>query len=104
MSMSGLLPQLEQYSVSPTGDILCKYGDPAYPHRLQLQCPYQRRAKLTEEQQAFNQSMSKAWVSVEWNFGDILNYFKFTDFKKSLKISLSSLAKFILCVPFQEIQ
>ena len=36
LAMSGLLPQLEQYSVSPTVDILCIYGDPAYPHTLQL--------------------------------------------------------------------
>ena len=68
-------------------------GDPAYPHRLQLQRPYERRAQLTEEQQAFNQSMSKARVSVEWIFGDIVNYFKFTDFKKKLKIGLNSVGK-----------
>ena len=37
LAMSGLLAQLEQYSVSPTGDVLCIYGDPAYPHKLQLQ-------------------------------------------------------------------
>ena len=37
--------------------------------------------------------MSKARVSVEWIFGDILNYFKFTDFKKNLKIGLSSVGK-----------
>ena len=93
LAMSGLLPQLEQFSVSPTGDILCIYGDPAYPHRLQLQRPYERRGHLTDEQQAFNQSMSKARVSVEWIFGDIVNYFKFTDFKKNLKIGLSSVGK-----------
>ena len=28
---SGLLRDLEQYSVSPNGEILCIYGDPAYP-------------------------------------------------------------------------
>ena len=93
LAMSGLLPQLEQYSVSLTGDILCMYGDPAYPHRLQLQRPYERRAPLTEEQQAFKQSMSKARASVKWIFGDIVNYFKFTDFKKNLKIGLSSVGK-----------
>ena len=93
LAMSGLLPQLEQYSVSPTGDILCIYGNPAYPHRLQLQRQYERRTQLTEEQQAFNQSMTKARVSVEWIFGDILNCFKFTDFKKNLKIGLRSVGK-----------
>ena len=92
LAMSGLLPQLEQHSVSPTGESLCIYGiQPIL--RLQLQRPCERRAHLTEEQQAFNQSMSKARVSVEWSFGDIVTYFKFTDFTKNLKIGLSSVGK-----------
>eukprot|EP00794_Sanderia_malayensis_P002103 gene2103-2388_t len=93
-----LLPELEQHSFAPSGQALCIYGDPAYPHRIHLQCPYERRAPLTEQQQAFNQSMSRVRVSVEWVFGDIVNYFKFTDFKKNLKIGLSSVGKtYIVC-------
>ena len=30
---------------------------------------------------------------MEWLFGDIVNYFKFIDFKKNLKIGLSSIGK-----------
>ena len=93
LAMSGLLHQLEQHSVSPAGDILCIYGNPVYPHRLQLHRPYEKRAPLTEQQEAFNLTMSQTWVSVEWIFGDIVNYFKFTDFKKNLKIGLSSVGK-----------
>ena len=37
---------------------------------------------------AFNQSMST--VRDSWLFNDIVNHFKFMDFKKNLKISLSS--------------
>ena len=37
----------------------------------------------------FNRSMSNVCVSVEWIFGDIVNYFKFIDFKKDFKIGLS---------------
>ena len=44
LAMSGLLPPPEQCSVSPTGDILCIFGNQAYPHRLQLQRPYERKA------------------------------------------------------------
>jgi hypothetical protein len=40
--------------------------------------------------------MSSVRVSVEWLFGDIANYFKFMDFKKNLKIGLSSVGKFYL--------
>ena len=37
--------------------------------------------------------MSKVRVSVEWVFGDIVNYFKFTDFEKDLKVGLSAVGK-----------
>ena len=37
--------------------------------------------------------MSQVRVSVEWLFGDIVNYFKFLDFKKNLKIGMSSIGK-----------
>ena len=72
--MSGLLPQLEQNSFSPTGQALCIYGDPAYQHKVHLQRPFKRRAPLTQQQQDFNRSMSQARVSVEWVFGDKVNY------------------------------
>ena len=50
--MSDLLPQLEQHSFFPTGQAMCIYGDPAYPHRIHLQCPFAQRAGFTPEQQA----------------------------------------------------
>ena len=40
LAMSGLLPMLENYCVSPTGQPLCVYGDPAYPLRIHLQGPF----------------------------------------------------------------
>ncbi len=82
LAMSDLLPQLEQHSFSPDGQALCIYGDPVYPLRVHLQSPF-RRAPLTPEQQLFNESMSQVRVSVEWVFGDVVNYFKFIDFKKT---------------------
>ena len=37
-------------------------------------------------------------VSVEWLLGDILNYFKFLDLKKNLKIGLNAVGKmYIVC-------
>ena len=35
-----------RHSFSPTGQPLCIYGDPAYFHRVHLQCPFARRAVL----------------------------------------------------------
>ena len=48
---------------------------------------------LLPEEQAFNQSKSQVRVSVEWVFGDLVNYFKFADFKKTVKIGLSAVEK-----------
>lgn len=98
LAMSGLLEQLEQHSFSLDGQPLCIYGDPAYPHRVHLQCPFARRPDLTDDEQAFNQSMSRVRICVEWVFGDIVNFFKFTDYKKDLKIGLSAVGKiYVAC-------
>ena len=82
---SGLLNQLQQHSFSTAGNVLCKYGDPAYPLRPHLQSPF-KGAHLTPPQSDWNKSMSVARVSVESIFGDIINYFKFLDFKKNLQV------------------
>ena len=37
--------------------------------------------------------MSSVRVSVEWLCGDIINYFKFMDFKKNLKLQLCAIGK-----------
>ena len=53
---------------------MCLYGDPAYPLRIHLQAPF-RNTVLTPAMEAFNSSMSAVRESVEWLFGDIVNYF-----------------------------
>ena len=81
----------------PNGYPLCIYGVPAYPHRPQLQAPF-RGPGLTHEQEEWNTAMSSVRVSVEWIFADIVNYFKFLDFKKNLKIHLSAVGKmYMVC-------
>ena len=102
LASSGLLQDLQRFSNSPiTGLPMCLYGDPAYPLRAHLQGPY-RGAALTQDQEDYNRSMSSARVSVEWIFGDIVNCFKFLDFKKNLKIGLSAVGKmYITCALLQ---
>ena len=92
LALSGLLRDLQTYSHSPNGQPLCIYGDPAYPLWVHLQQPFKGRI-LTPAQMAFNKSMSEVRVAVEWVFGDILNYFAFLDFKKTLKVGLSAVGK-----------
>ena len=94
---SGLLNTLQQVAFSPAGDVLCLYGDPAYPLRPQILGPF-REVVLTADMQAFNKAMSEVRISVEWLFGDIANYFKFVDYKKNLKIGMSAVGKqYIIC-------
>ena len=98
---SGLLSQLGQYSFSRNGNILCIYGDPAYPVKPQLLGPF-GNLHLTADQKAWNKSTNSVLVSVEWIFGDFKNYFKFLDFKKNLKMQLSAVGKsFIVCTILQ---
>ena len=84
LARSGVLNQLPRFSVDTNGNSLCIYGGPAYPLRPHLQGPF-RETGLTPIQSAWNESMNEVRVSVEWIFGDIVNYFKFLDFKKKLE-------------------
>jgi len=71
------------------------------PLCLQLQAPF-RGAQINEQQKEWNKAMSAVQTSVEWVFGDIVNYIKFLDFHKKLKIQLSAVGKmYIVCVILQ---
>ena len=53
---------------------------------------------LTPQMEQYNSAMSSVRISVEWLFADIVNYFNFLDFKKNLKLGLSSIGKmYIVC-------
>ena len=46
--------------------------------------------------------MSSVRTSFEWLFGDAINYFKFMNFKKNLKIVLSPVGKmYVVCAILQ---
>ena len=93
LAISGLKGEVEHYSFAPDGEVPCIYEDPAYPHRIHLQCPFQQRQGLPPEHQKFDHSMSQIRVSVEWVVKEIVTYFNFIDFKKDLKIGLSPVRK-----------
>ena len=78
LAMSGLLDALQRYSVSPYGNTLCIYGDPAYPLRPCFQAPF-RGAVLIPDQQAWSKSIKE----VEWIFGDIIITLSFWSLKKT---------------------
>ena len=91
---SGILPQLQ--NLPHRNNIpFALYGDPAYPLRPQLLCPF-RGARITEVQQDFNTVMSSVRQCVEWGFGKITSLWAFLDFKQNLKILLQPVAKYYL--------
>ena len=89
---SQLLHDLNRLAYNPADQAVCVYGDPAYPHRVQIQGPF-RYGVLTPQMEQYNKEMSAVRSSVEWLFGDVINSFKFNDFKKDLKLFLSSVGK-----------
>lgn len=92
MNDSHLLRDLEQFAFSPNGHPMCLYGNPSYPIRVHLQAPF-KNAVLTQDKEAYNRSMSNVKTSVEWIFGDVINSFKFLDFKNNHKITLTTMVK-----------
>ena len=92
---SGLGEILEANLRGVDGRQLCIYGDPAYPDRDYLVCPY-KGSQITDAQAAFNSNMADVRISVEWNFGKILSIFPFVDFKKNLKLHLQPVSKYYL--------
>ena len=97
LAQSQIYPLLQQYCVDTNGRPLCIYGDPAYPLRPQLQAPF-RNVILNQNQKDYNTSMSQVRSAVEWLFEDITSWFAFMDFKKNLKVGLSSIGKmYIVC-------
>jgi hypothetical protein len=81
---SGLYNSMRQFAFSRQGEPMCIYGESAYPIRMHIQARF-RQEGIAEEMQDY---MNQVRVSVEWLFGNIVNYFKFLDFKKNLKIRL----------------
>ena len=89
---SQLLHDLDQFAYNPAGKPVCVYGDSAYPLRIHMQGPF-RYGVLTPQMEQYNAEMSAVRSSVEWLFGDVINSFKFNDFKKDLKLFLCSVGK-----------
>ena len=53
LAESNLLQELEENAFDPNGNPMCVYGDPAYPHRVDLQAP-SRHGQITPRMNEFN--------------------------------------------------
>ena len=77
------------------------HGDPAYLLGVHLQGHF-RFGVLADKMKAYNIAMGAVRSFVEWLFADIVNYIKFLDFKKNLKLGVSSISKiYIVSALFQ---
>ena len=92
LARSELLQMLERYSLARDGSKLCIYGDPAYPLRSQLQKLFWP-AQVTPLRNEWNKAMVSVRASVEWVFGDVINYCRCLDLSKNSKIQLSTVGK-----------
>lgn len=86
---------LEHLSDRIGAENLYLYGDSGYPLRRHLITPHIGR-NLTEEQQAFNTTMSKMRICVEWEFGELYENFAFLSYKKNQKLFLQPLGKYYI--------
>ena len=94
---SGHRNDVGNFAFSLAGQPMCVYRDPAYPLRIHVQAPY-HQGRLTQQMEDYNKAMGELRVYVEWLFGVIINSFKFSDYKKNLKIGLSNVGKmYIVC-------
>lgn len=84
----------ETYSSTPLTMVANQCACMEIP-RTHLESIFRVRSDLefNRSNEVLQYCMSAVRSSVEWLFGDIINYFKFLNFKKSLKIGLSSIGK-----------
>lgn len=80
--------------------LICLYGDPPYIS-IKIASPGSTTKPASYTTNGTVQQIYEPFIlrfSVEWLFNDIVNYLKFIDFKKNLKVGLSAVGKvYIVC-------
>ena len=74
------------------------YGDPGYTCSDVISAPFQ--GHISPEEKEVNTRMSACRVSIEWAFGEVLQYFAFVDFPKQMKIMEKPVASMYECAVF----
>jgi len=88
LNLSGLINELSKEFVKQDGSCYTLYGDTGYANQKFIKVGFKNYKKLTERQKQFNADMAALRVCVEYGFGKILQYFSYSDFKKTQKILL----------------
>ncbi|OWZ21783.1 hypothetical protein PHMEG_0003613 [Phytophthora megakarya] len=92
LNESKLLDFLEEHRTIFDGYNI--YGDPAYGVRKFIISGF-KKARLSTVEQLFNSRMSSVREAVEWKFKELKTLWAFIDFKKSLRVRLSPVGKYV---------
>ena len=79
--------------------IYALYGNPAYPQSPWIYGGFQNAAPGSDRA-AFNHMMSKVRESVEWGFKEVVKFWKFLDFRASMKVFETPVARYYVCAVF----
>ena len=83
---SELLQQLQQFMpTTPATTIYSLYGDLAYPQSVYLLGGF-RNVEGGSDEALYNRLLSSVRITVEWGFGELVDQWKFLDFKQAMKI------------------
>jgi hypothetical protein len=110
LAKSGLIPKLREIMpllAAPRIDVnelqnhgvYSLYGDPAYPQSLFLLGEYRSPRPGSREAQ-WNTEMSKAREVVEWEFANLIKNWDFLDFRASMIVFKSPVAKYYIIAAF----
>jgi hypothetical protein len=109
LARSELIPKLQDFmpaqnereGIADAGDnsIFSLYGDPAYPQSLYIFGGY-RNPPPGSAQSRWNTEMSKIREVVEWGFANLISNWAFLDFKASMMIFQSPVAKYYIVAAF----
>ena len=112
LAMSGLIPKLQEIMLPPQpaevydhniiqndAGIFSLYGDPAYPQSFLLFGGY-RNPRPGSQEARWNTEMSKVREVVEWAFANLIKSWAFLDFRASMMVFKSPIAKYYIIAAF----
>ena len=79
--------------VNGAAAVYALYGDLAYVQSIYLLGGF-RKPPAGSDEAMFNRHMSSVHITVEWGFGDIVDKWKFLDFRSAMKICEMPVGKF----------
>ena len=84
---------------TPATTIYSLYGDLAYPQSVYLLGGF-RNVEGGSDEASYNRLLSSVRITVEWGFGELVDQWKFLDFKQAMKIFKCPVAQYYINAAF----